>query len=280
MHTCPRGTCFAALLLVASLPARADWLPQWIGVWKGEPASPIDLGVAADGAVWANVHPVRIRATSFAAIVRFDADGGFDWAYEYEASPLGMLALADGRVALAGAGKALSARVLDGSSGALLHGCDWSGVEAGFDAREPTHVLAQAPDGTLFMRAHVRDGNEFVVLRCSTDGQVLPEWRGSPGGEYAYADDIIAMPDGGAVVAGRGDLGEGYFVMRFDAEGEVQFVDNELGDIGSSLGWAHVGIDAAGALLVATSPESWHGQAHVMAWKLDAGGQRIWTRAI
>lgn len=279
MLTGLRGTCFAVLLLAASLPARAEWLPHWMGVWEGEMGSPVDLRVAADGAVWANLHVSRLRASAFTSIVRFEPDGSFGWVYEYETSPLGMLALADGRVALAGIRETMTARVLDGSTGVLLHTCEWDDAEARYDSTELTHALAQASDGTLFMRAHVRDGNEVIVLRCSAEGQVLPQWRGAPGGNYARADDIIAMPDGGAVVAGRGDGGEGYFVMRFDAAGEVLFVDNELGETGWPLGWAHVEVDAAGALLVATSPESTRGLAYVLAWKLDADGQRVWTRS-
>lgn len=272
----------AFCLLCACLPARADWLPQWIGTWQHPETFhgvlPLGVQVMADGSVLA-LADVTHHNAAHATLVRFEADGAFSWIRERETFGVATAALIEGgRVAMAGADIAVFAHVLDAGSGEFVHECSWSGVQLLYDERDLTRALAPAPGGGVFVRAH--DEGDLVVLRCDGQGQSLPEWRWPSGLDFIRADDLIALPDGGVVLTAHGGIGDGYFTLRFDGNGVPTLLDSEPGEIGNALGALHVAIDADGAFLLAAAPESSFGVPQAQAWKVAADGTRLWTRVV
>lgn len=281
MNPCPR-VCLAAGLLFACASVHADWLPQWIGAWQHPETFhgvlPFGVYVLADGSVLAHAD-VTHHNSAHATLVRFEADGTFSWIRERAALDVaGAAVLTDGRVAMTGSDTTVFARVLDAASGELIHECSWSGAQLMYDERDLTRTLAQAADGGLVVRAF--DGGDVVVLRCDSKGQVLPEWRWTSGLDFIRVDDIIALPDGGAVVTVRGGTGEGSFTLRFDAAGAATLLDSEAGEIGNALGALHVALDADGDFLLAAAPESSFGVPQAQAWKVAPDGTRLWTRVV
>jgi hypothetical protein len=281
MNPDPR-MCLAVSLLIACAPVRADWLPQWIGAWQHPETFhgvlPLGVHVLADGSVLAYAD-VTHHNSAHATLVRFEADGTFSWIRERTAVDVaGVAVLADGRVAMSGYDTAVFARVLDATSGELIHECTWSGAQLLYDERDLTRTLAQAADDGLLVRAF--DGGDLVVLRCDAQGQVLPEWRWTSGLDFIRVDDIIALPDGGAVATVRGGTGDGSFTLKFDAAGVPTLLDSEPGEIGNALGALHVALDADGDFLLAAAPESSFGVPQAQAWKVAPDGTRLWTRVV
>lgn len=281
-----RCSCAIALLF-AFAPARADWLPQWIGVWQHEETFhgvlPIALLAAPDGGAFAIVDTTHHNA-AHASLMRFDAQGAFEWLSEAEA-----VFVADGvpvasdRIAIAGSaivGSSLDvfARVYAATSGDLLHECAWSGVSFLYDERQQTRAIAAGADGTLYVRAH--DGGDLVVLRCDAQGKALPEWRWDSGTADARTDDLMVLANGDILLGGRVPLGGGYYTIRFTADGSPILVDHEPGEIGNALGALHLAEDAGGDLLLAAAPESSFGVPQAQAWKVKPDGTRLWTRVI
>src|SRR5690606_5987363 len=100
-----RGACAIALLF-ACAPAAADWLPQWVGVWQHEEpfhgVLPIAVLPAPDGGAFAIVDATH-HSAGHASLMRFDAQGDFEWLEEGEAvSVADGVAVAPDRIALAG----------------------------------------------------------------------------------------------------------------------------------------------------------------------------------
>ena len=286
MDTGLRCSCAIALLL-AFAPARADWLPLWTGVWQHEEAFhgvlPIGLLAAPDGGVFAIVDTTH-HNRAHASLMRFDAQGGFQWLSEAEA-----VFVADGvpvasdRIAIAGSaivGPAFEvfARVYAAAGGDLLHECTWSGVSFLYDERQQTRAIAAGADGTLYVRAH--DGGDLVVLRCDAEGNALPEWRWDSGAADARTDDLMVLANGDILLGGRVPLGDGYYTIRFAADGSPSVVDHEPGEIGNPLGALHLAEDTGGDLLLAAAPESSFGVPQAQAWKVKPDGTRLWTRVI
>ena len=277
----------AIALLFACAPVRADWLPQWIGVWQHPETFhgvlPLHLLVAPDGGVFAIVDTTH-HNTAHASLMRFDADGGFEWLSEGEAVFIGDgIAVGADRIALAGSasdGSSIDpfARVYDATSGDLLHQCTWSGVSFLYDERQQTRAIAAGADGTLYVRAH--DDGELVVLRCDADGNILPEWRWASGDTSARTDDLMLLADGSVLLGGRISVGGGYYTVNFDATGAPTVLDHEPGEIGNALGALHLAEDASGDLLLAAAPESSFGVPQAQAWKVKRDGTRLWTRVI
>jgi hypothetical protein len=280
------GACTLALLLAFG-SARADWLPQWVGVWQHEETFhgvvPIALMAAGDGGAFAIVDTTHHNA-AHASLMRFDAQGGFEWLGEAEAlSVADGVAVAPDRIAIAGSmivdsSIAAFARVYASTSGDLLHECTWSGVSFLYDERQQTRAIAAGVDDTLYVRAH--DGGDLVVLRCDAQGNALPEWRWDSGAADARTDDLMVLADGDVLLGGRVPLGDGYYTVRFDADGSPIVVDHELGEIGNALGALHLAEDAGGDLLLAAAPESSFGVPQAQAWKVKPDGTRLWTRVI
>lgn len=274
--------CLATCLLLAWVPAHADWLPQWISAWQHPETfhgvSPIGVHVMDDGSVLAHADVTHHNA-AHATLVRFEADGTFSWIRERPAIDVaGAAILAGGRVAMTGFDTTVFARVLEAASGDFIHECSWDGAQLLYDERDLTRTLAQAPDGSLFVRAH--DGGDLVVLRCDAQGQLLPEWRWSSRLDFIRVDDILALPDGGVVATVRGGTGDGSFTLRFDAAGVPFLLDSEPGEIGNALGALHVALDAHGDFLIAAAPESSFGVPQAQAWKVAPDGTRLWTRVV
>ena len=274
--------CCAVCLLSACLEARAEWLPQWIGTWEHpesfRAAAPQGIHVLGDGSVLAHVD-VTHHSTAHAAMVRFEADGRFAWLHERATFNIATSAVLEGgRIAVSGEDVELFARVLDAASGDVVHECTWGDAHLFHDERMLTRAIAPAPGGGLSMRAHA--GGDLLVLRCDAQGKAPPAWRWTSGLADIRSDDILELPDGGVVVTAHGDVGDGYFALRFDADGTPTLLDAEPGEIGNPLGALHVARDAQGAFLFAAAPESSFGVPQAQAWKVAPDGTRLWTRVI
>jgi hypothetical protein len=271
----------AAVLLLGCSAARAQWLPDWTATWpagKGYVAvSPVQLAVDVDGRLFAHAEATHDGGW-YAATARLGATGTFDWHDERLASRPSGMALSGGRVAMAALDPAALVRVVDAGNGAFLHECTWPGTTFAWDERDQVRPLAFAADGSVLLRAE--EGGDLVVRRCGADGTVLPAWRWSSGFEFLRSDDIIALPEGGAIVTARGATGDGYVVVRFDAGGNAVLVDAEAGEIGNPIGALHVARDADGALLLAGAPESTFGVPQAQVWKIAPDGSRAWLRVI
>jgi len=280
-----KAVLVAALFLARS--AAAQWEPQWIGVWQyDEPIRavlPVGVRTDADGGVFAAID-VTHHSQAHATLARFGGDGGFAWTREHEVWTFAGAERVDaGRVALVGesdaAGPPVFVRVYDPANGDVVWEQESTSARLEFDGRFDTRTLAVAANGDLLVRAS--DGGDYVVIRYDAAGNALPDWRWASGGDDVSASDIVALPDGGAIVTGQGDfLGGGYVTVRFDAQGQAVFSDIELGEIGNPLGPSHVVADAAGDFLVAASPESSFGVPKAQVWKIAADGSRLWTRVL
>lgn len=274
-------TCLAA----APVGAHPAWEPAWTTTWAAQDAFATFPGLlrrADDGALFVSFEAARSGGTR-AGLLRFDNGGTLGWVHE---RPDGtarfddVVLLADHRVAGVGGFTAPFVRTIDADDGGLLWESAASGavlwVEPSFFQ---TRQLAQTPAGDLLMRGD--DGTDFVVPRFDAAGQALPAWRWSAAANVATADSILALPDGGAIVAGRGNnIGGGYRTVRFGADGGILYTDTELGEIGNPLGAAWLATAADGATLVVGSPETQLGTPGVMAWKIGADGTRLWTRVL
>lgn len=277
-----------ACLAATTALAQAQWRPQWASEWHDPAlgtALPIALRLAADGSVFAAVDNVR-PGTNYATIVRFDADGRFAWLRERAVqSTAGMELLGEGRIALvaepsSGTDGAL-VRVIDAASGDLIWERSAGDARLRYDNRNQTHVLARAANGELLVRAS--NAGDVVVIRHDADGNALPPWRWTSAWGAVVAEDIVAVADGGAWVSGRYDGGsgieDGYFVVRFDAEGGAFVVDLDADDIGPPQAASLLALDAAGNAIVAAEPESRFGAPHAQVWKLAPDGTVLWAVA-
>lgn len=281
-----RLTCLL-MLCGSAITCRADWLPQWAGAWQHpeafHSAIPVDLLPAADGGLFAIIDTTHHNETH-ATLVRFDAQGAFEWLREDEALVVaGGVAVGADRIAIAGLHFADSSpqvfvRVHDTATGDPVHACGWSGVTLAYDALSSARAIAAGVDGTLLVGAH--DGGDFVVLRCDAQGNELAEWRWTSGLADVRPDSVLVLADGDVLVGGRGNTGGGYFVVRFATDGSATLLDHELGQIGNPIGALHMAEDGHGDLLLATAPESDFGVPLAQVWKIAPDGGRLWTRII
>jgi hypothetical protein len=280
-----KAALVAALLLARS--AAAQWEPQWIGVWQyDEPIRavlPIGVRTGADGSVFAAID-VTHHSQAHATLARFGGDGGFAWTREHEVWTFAGVELVDGgRVAFVGesnsAGPPVFVRVYDPQSGDVVWEHESTSGRLQSDERFDTRALAVAANGDVLVRAS--DGGDYVVIRYDAAGNALPDWRWASGGDEVSASEIVALPDGGAIVSGQGDsLGGGYVTVRLDAQGHEVFSDIELGEIGNPLFPSRVRADAHGDFILAASPESTFGEPLAQVWKLAADGRRLWTTVL
>jgi hypothetical protein len=266
--------------LVAA-PARAQWVPAWIGEWQYEPsprsANPVGVRVAADGRSFALLDAAH-DGQGHAAVARFESDGAFAWLRERAGSfRMDARLMQDGRIAVVDQFGDVRVRVyaVDGAVAWEDH------THPGLLAAGPRR-LAIGAQGDLLVP--VIDGEDFVVIRYAPDGATLPAWRWSPGPEDLQVDDIVATPDGGAVIAGGGDpQSGGVLVVRFDASGDVLFHDRELGDHGTTLGLeglVRVEVDGGDDVIAASALENAFGVSQAQLWKIAPDGTRRWTRAL
>lgn len=269
-------SCF----LVAA-PVRAHWVPAWIGEWQyaafPRSANPAGVRVADDGRSFALLD-VAHDGQGHAAIARFGSDGAFAWLRERAGSfRMDARLMQDGRIAVVDQFGDVRVRVYDADGGIAWEDHSRPGLLAAGPRR-----LAIGAQGDLLIP--VIDGEDFAVIRYTPDGLVLPAWRWSPGPEDLQVDDIVATPDGGAVIAGGGDpLTGGVLVIRFDAHGSVMFHDRELGDHGTTqglLGLVSVEVDEGGDVVAACALENASGASQAQLWKIAPDGSRRWTRAL
>ncbi|MBA8882300.1 hypothetical protein FHW13_000115 [Dokdonella fugitiva] len=269
-----------SFLLVVSTTCAA-WTPEWTSTWQhpepqhGTTAAAMLRG--PDGAVFAALH-VAHHGTGHATLARFAADGGFEWLREdVGGGTIAMTLLDDARIALVdgdiGDASPIHVRVHDAASGDVI----WSdATRTGRYAPGATRI-ARSAGGDLLVATS--SGGEVVVLRYTAAGTPLPDWRWSSGQATISVDDMLALPDGGAIVAARGvAIGGGYLAVRFDAGGTVVFTGREDGELGNPLGLARVaGVDDG--YVFAGAPESTFGVPKALLWKVRADGTRAWTRA-
>jgi outer membrane protein assembly factor BamB len=278
----------ALLPIMATFQAQAQWLPQWTTLWQHpEPfhaVGPLRVRVAADGAIFA-VLDVTHHSLSHVVLSRFNPDGSFAWTREDRGYLLGGIAFLDGGlVAIAGSTDGITApvyvRVYDALSGDLVWQRD-AGDGLTFDtAGFGIQQLAIDTSGNLMVAA--TQNQDYVVLRFDSNGNALPTWRHTIGPlDGVTTHCIVALPDGGAVVSGQGGfLQGGYVTVRFDAQGNALFVDQELGDLGNPLGPSRLALDQEGDIFLAASPESQHGEPLAQVWKLSSNGTHLWTRTL
>lgn len=266
--------------LVAA-PVQAQWTPAWIGDWHYEPdpsqVAPAGVRMTAEGRIFTLLETAH-GGQGHAALARFDEGGTFAWLRERPGSfRMDARLMHDGRIAVVDQFGDVRVRVYD-VDGAIA----WEDhSQAGMLAAGPRR-LAIGVDGGLLIPAI--DGDDFIVIRYTADGQVLPAWRWSPGAESLQVDDIIATPDGGAVIGGAGDpFTGGLLVVRFDAAGQMVFNDRELGDHGTTLGLEglmNVEVDGSGDVMAAGALENAFGVSQAQLWKIGADGKRKWTRVL
>lgn len=279
---------FALGVLACTAEASGQWAPRWIGVWQ-HPEAFHSVWVTAvradaDGSVFALVDTLHHTA-EHASLMRFERDGRFAWLNEGAAdrTPVGIELLDGGGIAVA---SGTQVDEYDRTSGERLRHCEWSGVRSGVDSRYESRPVAQSAQGDLLFAAAVGenvDGGDFVVLRCDRDGVVLPAWHW-PFVGYRVVSGVVAFADGGAAVTGAGRpdgrTPGAYHTVRFDADGQVLFVDSEPGDLGSPDGPVQMLADADGSLLLVATPENASGNLGAMAWKILPDGTRAWTLRI
>jgi sugar lactone lactonase YvrE len=272
----------SSCIALATGSACAQWTPSWIGAWQYEPSprsvAPTAVRVSDDGRIFTLLDAGH-AGQGHAALARFDEGGVFAWLRERAGSFRMDARLMDGnRIAVVDQfGLDVRVRVYDGDGGVAWDDQSQAGLLAAGPRR-----LAIASDGGLLIPAV--DGDDFIVIRYAADGQALPAWRWSPGPEDLQVDDIVATPDGGAVVGGAGDpLTGGLLVVRFDAAGQVVFADRELGDHGTTHGMAslmNVEVDGNGDVMAAGALENATGATQAQLWKIGIDGKREWTRVL
>jgi outer membrane protein assembly factor BamB len=275
------GLSLAAL--VAPAAAQTTWEPVWSTTWAAAGAQSNHASVlrrADDGALFVGIEPGR-AGSQRAGVLRVNADGTIGWAHERPTSAAAddVLPTADGRVALTGGFTMPFVRAIDADDGELAWETATTGATLQVLRTFSTRQIAQTPGGDLLVRAHHEDA--FVVLRFDASGQLLPPWRWNSGLGAVWANSIVALADGGAIVTGRTfNLSGGFRTVRFAADGSIVYADVELGTFGSPLGMAWVAAAADGAAWVVASPETQFGMPGAMAWKIAADGTRLWTREL
>lgn len=285
--TCWRWKLVAAISVLASPTANAQWKPQWSAAWQHpevlHTAQPMRVGIANDGATFALVGATH-HSQAHVDLMKFDAAGTFSWLRERVAGSAVGMAFLNNRVVIAGEGGTLAAPVYLSSYDTTTGDLIWDHLVAdGHTYPDPfnaTQQLTIDANGNLMLVAS--DHGNYVVIRFDQAGNALPTWRRTiDSNNDVLATGIVALPDGGAIVTGRGsEMGGGFVTARLDAKGNQIFVDVELGDIGNPLGSAYLALAADGSVIVAATPESVNGVVLGQIWKLSPGGARQWTRVL
>jgi outer membrane protein assembly factor BamB len=219
---------------------------------------------------------------SYIAVVRFEAAGSFAWTHEWlAASVAGIAFVPRGRIAMTGhthAGAPIYVRVYDAATGDLVWDREVGvGERFGESGYYDFQQLVVDANGNLMILTS--ENGDYVVMRLDPDGNALPTWRSTIDSKQSVvASAILALPDGGAILAGRYSGHGGYVTVRLDAQGNEIFRDVEPGEIGSTLGPSFLLLDADENVVVAGSPESTFGLPHARVWKLSPTGTRLWTK--
>lgn len=274
----------------------AEWQPQWSTHWQYTTphfgVGPLRVAVTNTGDTFAAVEVNHDQRQNI-ALMKFHATGNFAWLQENAGAALAGIVSNNDRVTIAGEWGTLATpigvRQYDAQTGELT----WERMAGGGRVFSKgvvgytTQRLAVDAQGNVMILAS--DQGDYVVIRFDTNGNALPTWRRTvdPDNDTMTSDDdvsatdIVALPDGGAILTGRGrELGGGYVTVRLDAQGNEVFADIELGDIGNPLGLAHLALDTDGSVVVAATPESFDGVFLGQVWKLSPSGTRLWTRVV
>lgn len=286
-RTCRRWTLATGLIALVSSAASAEWKPQWSTAWQHpelqHTAQPMRVGIAKDGATFA-LGGVTHHSQAHVALMKFDATGGFSWLRERVASSVVGMAFLNGRVVIAGEGGTLAAPVYLSSYDAATGDLIWDHLVAEGNTHGNTLGIPQqlSVDSNGNLMLVLSDHGDYVVARSDPDGNALPTWRRTiDQNNDVLATGIVALPDGGAILTGRGrQLGGGYVTARLDAQGSEVFTDVELGDLGNPLGPAYVALSPDGSVVIAATPESFDGVFLGQVWKLSSSGERLWTRVV
>jgi outer membrane protein assembly factor BamB len=277
----------ALLMAAAASAANAQWQPQWSTAWQHpetfHSATPLRVCVGADGATFAAVNVVH-HSLNHVALVRFNADGSFAWTQEHVATSLaGIAFVGKGQVAIAGDGGTANSpvyvRLYDAATGDLVWSREAGGGRTRVDDRFETPQLVVDAFGNLMVLAS--DHGDYVVIRFDADGNALPTWRRTIDLDSdVLATAIVPLPDGGAVISGRGRvLGGGNVTVRLDAQGNEIFTDIEI--VGPfPYGPAYLGVDSGGNAYVAAAQETPNGVPRAQVWKLSPNGARLWTTIV
>lgn len=270
----------ALLAAFGAAPLQAQWAPLWSGTWQNELESrsvnPLGVKVAGDGRIFALLSMTH-GGQEHIALARFDEGGSFVWVRARAAGDsLGFQPLANGLVvAVDNFTPGVRVRALDGDTGEVV----WEDESQSGRLAVGENVVVAGADGGLMLPAI--DGEDIVVFRYGADGSQRPTWRWSPPtSDFRTAHDIVALPDGGAVVGVQGNrFAGGYTVVRFDAQGEVVFQDLELGtlDGGSHNRRLRLGVDAGGNVFAQGTLINPLGNMQAQVWKLAPDGTRLWT---
>ena len=271
------------IAMAAPTAAQTTWQPVWSSTWAAEGATSTHASVlrrADDGTLFVGIEPGR-AGSQRAGVLRIESDGTIGWAHERPGAGAAddVLPIAGGRIALAGGGTAPFVRMIEAGGGDPAWYTAMSGATLTVLRSFATNQIARTPAGDLLLRAH--DGDAFVVLRLDQSGQQLPSWRWASGLGEVWANSIVALADGGAIVTGRTfKPGGGFRTVRFAADGGIVYADAELGSFGSPLGMSWVAAAPDGSAWVVASPETPFGMPGAMAWRIAANGTRLWTRTL
>jgi len=160
----------------------------------------------------------------------------------------------------------------------------WQRVVGGFDT-EQLYGIARLPDGGYLAAGHTRSAgageSDLWLLRLDGDGRVA--WQRVEGGP---ANDrgrtLIALPDGGAVVAGftasRGAGGRDAWVLRVDASGSVLW-QRTFGGSGDDGAFALAPAPGGDVFVAGHSQDA--GDRSFRPWvaRLSADGDTVWRRS-
>lgn len=275
---------FATACVLGTPTATAQWQPQWSTFWQHPEAfvsaSGLRVRVANDGATCAAAS-VTHHNTSHVALMRFDADGNFEWLQEYQASvDAGMVFIGANRIAMTGNVGSVFApvdiRVYDTNSGVLIWDRQSQAGHVSPASIYDTPQLAVDASGNLMALAS--DQGDYVVIRFDPDGNGLPTWRYQVEADSdVTATSIVALPDGGAVITGRGQPLHGNVTVRLDASGNEVFSDTEITGP-HPFGPGYIGLANDGSIIVAAARETSNGTPLVRVWKMSATGARLWTK--
>ena len=145
-------------------------------------------------------------------------------------------------------------------------------------------AISATADGGFYVAGTAEfdnNGYDIVVLRLDALGNVI--WQKYYGGkDYDHASSIIALPDGGCLVAGSYDNYSSYYddmwVLRLDSMGNIRWQRKYGGSSEDSV--TSIAISTDGNFLVGGNTRSFGGgyDQNILLLKLDQTGNVIWQK--
>jgi hypothetical protein len=148
-------------------------------------------------------------------------------------------------------------------------------------------AVVQRPDGGFVFcgTTTASEGGSSDIFLTSIDAWGNTQWTRTYGGpDYDAAEDLVACPDGGYLIAGyTGSFGAGQsdvYAIRTDADGDTLWT-RTYGGTGYEYGYgADLGFGGSG-FVIAGSIDSWGaGMVDVYLVRIDDQGDTLWTRTI